>query len=122
MDNLTMLFIRACKSKNPEKRLYSVYRRFYGNYENVESSISYILSKICESHINITTTQLIDKLSPSNTWMYKNDENVETPYYIIVMRMLCSEIRYTPMNKLEDFVKPATFREIGEKSTHVQTN
>lgn len=33
MDNITQLFVRACKSGNPEQRIYSVYKRFYNRLE-----------------------------------------------------------------------------------------
>jgi len=121
MDNTTQLFIRACKSKNSEKRLYSVYRRFYGNYENVEPNIAYILSKICDEYLNITNTQMIEKLNPTNTWMYNNEEG-ETPYSFITMRMLCSSLRQSSINCFPNMVKPSLFRKDGEKSTHVPKN
>lgn len=122
MDNTTALFIRACKSKNAEKRLYSVYRKRYGNYEHVEPNIAYILSKITDEYLNINNCQMIEKLNPANTWMFNNKDESVPPYSTIVMRMLCSTIRQSSVECFTGLVKPALFRKNGEKSTHVSKN
>lgn len=39
MNKYDLLFIRACKSKNPTERVKKVYRRFYGNFEKEDEYI-----------------------------------------------------------------------------------
>ena len=54
MKNLTALFIRACKSKDPLKRCHSVYNRFYirsGNKSCINNELSYLLAKICDEQL-----------------------------------------------------------------------
>ncbi len=48
MDNITQLFIRACKSKSPDTRCKSVYRRFYLRSEAQDAVITHILMGIIE--------------------------------------------------------------------------
>jgi hypothetical protein len=51
MNNITQLFIRACKSDNAKVRLRSVYRRFYCKLEDmdrVDENITEILITIVE--------------------------------------------------------------------------
>ena len=38
LSKVEILFIRACKSLDSEKRIRSVYRRFYGNYDNTTTT------------------------------------------------------------------------------------
>lgn len=50
MDNLQNLFIRAAKSKNPEKRIRSIMRRFYLNDNPSVRHIRMIYGKICDEN------------------------------------------------------------------------
>ena len=70
MDNTTLLFIRACKSKDPRTRIESVYRRFYlsaSTEEQEQKHIVIILAKVCDTaKIPITFVDLIDELQPDH--------------------------------------------------------
>lgn len=59
MKPIDQLWIRACKSEDPKKRLLSVYRRFYCSYEDSEKYIFHILLGVCEKHCPIDPTRLV---------------------------------------------------------------
>lgn len=98
MNNTDILFIRACKSKSPEKRLASVYRRRYGKYPNYEIYITNILTRICEEHNLISISKLILELNPETDWKYQ-DERFENKIY----KILLSTIRLSEISKFPDF-------------------
>ena len=54
MTKLDMLLIRACKTENPNKRLRSIYRRFYLNSKEYEFNLVGIMSKIVDEYCPIT--------------------------------------------------------------------
>jgi hypothetical protein len=110
MINLELLFIRTCKSQNPEKRIKSVYRRFYlDSGKFVDNHLLDILSKIVDKHLNITNTQMINLLNPDTSWMHLNKSG-ETPYSTRVMRILISEIRHSSIDDFEGFISPRRYR------------
>ncbi len=51
MYNVEILLIRACKSNNPEKRLASVYRRFFYSGKMETFDLLIILNNLCETHL-----------------------------------------------------------------------
>jgi hypothetical protein len=62
MDKVDNLLIRACKADNPDKRLKSVYRRFYGNYPDPEQYLVVILSRICDLYLEFPSVSLTNHL------------------------------------------------------------
>lgn len=108
MTNTEQLFIRACKSLNPELRVRIVYRRFYGSYDdNHDADIAYLLTKIVDKYDLVSTIDLIESLNPMDKWKYANDDDL---YLTIVMKVMISKIRLCEISKLDGFKKPLRFR------------
>ena len=106
MDKLDMLFIRACKAKDPRKRLNSLYYRFFlvQNRTGNEPHILHKLAAICDRYDLIGVKELIYKLSP-DSWMYVNSENGDIRFDVLL-----SIVRLSNVAKFPDFISPAVFR------------
>jgi len=103
-----MLFIRACKVEDPEKRLLSVYRRFYGDYSNPKSHIGKILCRICEQLNLVTITKVMEGLAP--TWF--PIPGGEPPYEEKVFNYFTSVLRLTSVFEglPKEFIPTARWR------------
>jgi len=109
MDNLDQLLIRACKSKEPEIRLRSVYRRFYLSTDDeirVRVSLVAILARICDDNLTSTITEVITGLSPNRY----NILNTKTEYLDRTLSFLISKIRLAKTDDLQGLTPPAKFR------------
>lgn len=109
MDNITALFIRACKSSDPEKRVRSVYRRFYGSTKLCNAQLAYLLGEIVEEYNLISITALISRLDPVHIYFY-NHSHVPVEYAdrcLIVMRSI---LRYTSIDQLPDYPVARKYR------------
>lgn len=105
MTKTEILFIRACKSKNPSVRLRSTYRRFYvGIDEYIDLHISYILAEICDKFLDLKTADILYSLHP------RNNLNCETSYDIRCLNFLKSKIRFAAVSGLNGYVKPRRYR------------
>ena len=107
-----ILFIRACKSKNPEYRIKRLYKMFY--YPEVSDQQGMlILSKIADKAgiFNGRLAVILDGLNPANAWKYRADSDAS--YLEIACAFLISEVRLTPVSKFEGFILPAKFRKQG---------
>lgn len=103
-----LLFIRACKSRNPMKRLESVYKRQYGMVEsNVEALVD-ILSGIIEAHHPLSIRELIKELSPFNNYRWNKDS--KTTYHEKVLTVLTSHLRLAETIIFNGWVSPSPFR------------
>jgi hypothetical protein len=109
MEKLEQLFIRACKSKDPQTRVRSVYRRYYVNYTIPEPHIINILAKICDKYVPMKVTEMIYGLHPDNRWINGNGED-EYNYTIISLNVLINKIRFSETNKFPGITSPAMFR------------
>jgi len=114
MDDLTQLFIRACKSRNPKARVKSVYRRFYqycdrereqGEYDGY---ISRILLDICIEHDLLSIHKLIDELDPD--YYMKKVMKDARGYREQVIDLCISAIRLTKKDDLKGLRPPLRFR------------
>ena len=110
MDKLDILFIRACKSQNPNKRLLSLYRRFYSPITaNPEQYIVVILSKLCDKYCRLSTIEILNELDPASIrWVYGGGEKLN--YYQKCIKVLVSKIRLEKVSVFEGFISPARFR------------
>lgn len=109
MNNLDQLLVRACKSKEPEIRLRSIYRRFYFSTDDeirVRVSLVAILAKICDDNLTSTVTEVITGLSPNRY----NQLNVEIEYLDRALSFLISKIRLTRIDEFDGLTPPAKFR------------
>ena len=66
LNKIDLLFIRACKSKDPIKRVYSVYSRFYYKNTEAEQHIIHILAKIYNKYLSADLLTLIEEFNPNN--------------------------------------------------------
>jgi len=106
VEKTAILFIRACKSRSPWKRVESVYKRFY--YRVAEDKfIAMLLNEVCEKYAPISSKELIDGLNPNNKWMYANESD---GYYATVAKVLISHLRLVAIDKLNGYVVPRRFR------------
>lgn len=108
--NTETLFIRACKSLEPHKRVTSVYRRFYlsGSMEAEAQAVvlSSILMSIVEKLGIMTPGNMAYALSTEQAWMYEG-----CTYYQRLLRIVVSHIRLTGRDCLPDnYRMPARFR------------
>lgn len=122
MDNISQLLIRACKSKNPTRRLKSVYRRFYGRYDErtEDVAISDILVHLVDEVAPMKLSEYLREVSSYKSYYEvkvmcrKKDEPVpvEDPSYITTGYVMKDRLRHLDR---KDFKKlgvrtPAMFR------------
>ena len=113
MKKLDQLFIRACKSKMPARRILSVYRRFYAIKDpKPYVFIANILARICEKYNLITVVDLVSALDDQNQWMRPEAVNCSKR----CMEVLITKIRFTSVKELPGLTAPAWFRN-KEKTT-----
>ena len=106
MEKTSLLFIRACKSRSPWKRVESVYKRFYYRVAD-DRAIASLLSQVCDKYAPISTKELIDGLNPNNKWMYANDSD---SYYETVSKVLISHLRLIAVDRINGWVVPRHFK------------
>jgi hypothetical protein len=90
MNKLEQLFVRACKSKNPETRVGSVLRRFYLLDMGPEYAIP-MLADICEKYRLISIPKLIEALSPFNDWKYESRSKGDSRLGVLISVIRLSE-------------------------------
>ena len=108
LNNIELLFIRACKVNDPRKRVKSVYRRFYlrgTSTINEDFYIAGILLGICEKYLPINPSHLLSELSPTNKWKHP-----QTEYWSRVSDVLIDHIRFSVVKGIEGFIPPRKFR------------
>ena len=105
MDKLDQLFIRACKVENSEKRLQSIYRRFYLPCEQYTTVTSHVLARIVDENLKYSIGDLLVDMSPSSIKVCEG-----MTYYEKFLSVLISKIRYTNINEFEGLTKPSKFK------------
>lgn len=108
MNKIDQLFVRACKSLNPELRLRSVYRRFYGNYEHKDIHIANVLIALNDTYNIASAKDCLLELDPNRYIMYGC--NIDDEYYLIVKKMLTSKIRLSSIKKFPGMNTPLKFK------------
>lgn len=100
LDKTEILFIRACKSKNPDIRVKSVYRRFYCRHEkNEDFYICGILASLCDKKKLISISDLISSLYESNGYRFGIEQSAS--HWSKSNTILISSIRYTDCKKFD---------------------
>lgn len=124
MDKLTVLFIRACKANDPDKRLRSIYRRFFLSTHSEAQYLSCVASRlvdICDTYLDKNANYLLDALSPGNDWKYapelgaetvlvRSEQNPTVLYLTKMCKVLVSRIRFASVDSFLGLPKPARFR------------
>jgi len=112
MRKLDQLFVRACKSKDPKKRLLSVYRRFYlDTDEDPVPYISSILLTITEEFNLLSARALIAGLKQAKLFSRLLNEEEEEEFEQTLFGILMTTIRFTPGIKLPGLSIPCKFKE-----------
>lgn len=106
MDNITKLWIRACKSLDPETRVNSVYRRFYcaEDGRNRDIAIAMILSQIVDEVSAIPCGDMISMLHPDH-YLYGRSCHFKQSRAVMESRL-----RMTNAKKIKGWTTPAKFR------------
>ncbi len=107
MNNVQSLLIRACKAKDPDKRIRSVYRRFFYGGDMEYRDIAAILSNIIVEYCPIPQPTLLAALHPLNRRYYGCTE--ETDFYEVCAKVFISHIRLRDMTELKGFRKPSRY-------------
>lgn len=109
MTRLEMLFIRACKSNNADRRINRLYKMFY--HSKIEDiNIARILLRIAEKYAqDMQLDLMLTDLAPGNGWRFGCDD--ETPYYTKVRKLMASRIRLTQVSVMPDLILPARWRD-----------
>ena len=109
MKNLDILFIRACKSSNPRKRLKSVYRRFYGDYEHGNIFIIHKLVDVAEEYLPVNVSKLVQALDPDENFRHLVGGTYD--YRDEILRFFINHFRFTLASKLKEngFISPTRF-------------
>lgn len=109
MNTTDLLFIRACKSNHPMRRVISVYKRFYYRGEYNFRDIAQILSSVCAINAPIQPDKLISDLNPLGAWKFIDAEK-EYNYWEHVSNILIGHLRYTAASKIPGFIAPSRFK------------
>ena len=109
MDKLEALFVRACKSACPERRIDRLYKMFYYGGRVDNAHIVVILRRICDNYNLLTTKGLIDDLNPSNAWKFVDDGHPYS-YHELARAVLTSAIRLTGVSTFANYPLPARFK------------
>lgn len=111
MRKIEQLFVRACKSPDSHKRVYSVYRRFYCRTTDTttNSAIAGILARIYDTYLTPSATSLISDFHPGNRWKYGVEDADD--YWSAAVKILTAKIRQTERSKFPDLTPPAMFRD-----------
>lgn len=100
------LWIRACKSKNPRKRLQTLYNRLYLTTGEVDEFIlAAILMEICTMHCPISAKLLLSEMSPHFDWKYGGDS-----YWDKAVNVLIGHIQMTNCDDIEGWITPRRFQ------------
>ena len=105
MDNITQLWIRACKSENSKQRLRSVYLRFYCTIENkeqVDIIIANLLIGIVDQYYPMTTSEWCREME----CFYRESLTYEEKKHSV----LVSRLTWTPRDKLIGMKTPRRFK------------
>lgn len=108
MDTTEQLFIRACKSREPYKRVANVYRHFYLSYNIDNGAIAHILMDIAEKYIEIKLPRVLNRLNPNTFDLVPY--NIDDDYWTKCVKILISEIRFSSVDKFPGLTIPAMFR------------
>jgi len=103
MNKINQLFIRACKSKDPGKRLKSIRRRFYIRLHNDNKFILIKLAELCDEYSPIKGTKLIEELLHPFVMRESSLEDKLLHIYL-------NQIRFTEVKSFPGLTPPAMFR------------
>jgi hypothetical protein len=113
METYDILLIRACKSKEPFKRIYSLYKRKYYNNDHYYNVMINDLSKICDKYNLCTIETYNNKFSDNLSLhlLYNEISNLGfNDIKKIQMNTLMHIIRYISIDRFDNFIPPKKFK------------
>ena len=115
MESIEQLFIRACKSKDPHKRVRSVYRRFYlvsyGFCEDHTVDIASILTAIADRYMTTNRSEMVNLLAPQTLFPRRDRDS----YWDRVVNVMVSQLRLAPAARFPGYIPPAKLRKEEDK-------
>lgn len=109
MDKIDMLFIRACKSFEPQTRVASVYKRFYYSEYNPKALTIIFINLIKRNNIPIELMKFIEELDPNRYYFLEIKD--DRTYYERCLDVIINHIRLINVNDLEGFIPPLKFKD-----------
>lgn len=111
MNKTEMLFIRACKSKEPLKRLETLHKRIYVHESaaRTENNLISELSNICQNYDLIGVADLIREMSRAKD-RYCFFTKKEISFQKLCLDVLISAIRFAEADIFTGFIPPARFK------------
>lgn len=108
MDKTEILFIRACKSAQPARRVDRVYKSTYYNSGQVDTRhvISVLLGIVEKYHLMSLRTFATD-MNPNQSWKFVDEGS---SYNEQLKAVLISTIRLTNVSELPGYPLPARYR------------
>ena len=106
---MDQMYVNACKSENPERRLKSIRRRNYLKVSEAESLHYTIQSlvNIVDKYCPMTVAKVLEELSDGKYW-YENPASDMNRRKLI---MLINQIGFSNCDTFgKDYVAPARFR------------
>jgi len=103
MNKIDQLFIRACKSKNPYKRLKSIRRRFYIHLAHDDYYITLKLTEICDKYLPVKSSKILEELI--HPFMLR-----DAPIQDKLFRIFLNNIRFADASVFPGFIPPAYYR------------
>ncbi len=112
MDTSTNLFIRACKSEHPHKRLQKLFNRFYiptEDIQRIDIELCHILGNIVDEHYPMGVVKFMSLIEEQERH-YKIAQEVPPHRYYTTFLALMYRIRFTEVVKFKGFIKPLKWR------------
>jgi len=110
MDKTEILFVRACKSRQPLRRVDRVYKSYYYNNNNGEVDTLHIISvllRIVEKYNLMSLRTLAADMNPNQAWKFVDEGS---SYNEQLKAVLISTIRLTNVSDLPGYPLPARYR------------
>ena len=111
LSKLQILIIRACKSHQPERRLTSIYKRFYlSDNDNIKMNLIMMLSTVVQdANITISLSTVHESLNP-NAFRYNFCKTQEYDFNNAFLWMMIDQIRFSDISLFKGYVYPVRFR------------
>jgi hypothetical protein len=111
MNKQDMLFIRACKSSHPTRRIKRLYKMFYLCPSDTIQTIDLvqILAGVCDRNLpKITFAKAVDMSNPFK-WQYTFEKETRN-HFELWFDALVSELRYTDTRTIDGYIMPCWWR------------
>jgi len=105
MTKIDQLFIRACKSKDPYKRLKSLRRHFYIHLNDDDKYITMKLAEICDTYLPVKSIKIFEELTHP---FLIHEATIQDKLF----RIFLNNIRFAEITAFPGMRAPAMFRKV----------